>query len=86
MLCCVALKVNTLYESQLLELGKALTASEAEAKRATSDLKLTQAGLAKSETQCGKLSNEIAQLKTKLAGEVQANATNKLHFSQQQSV
>ena len=85
MLCCIALQVNTLYESQLLELGKALTASEAEAKRATSDLKLTQAGLAKSETHCGKLSNEVAQLKTKLAGEVQANATNKLHWGQQQA-
>ncbi len=78
-------KVNTAYESQILELGKVLTATDAEAKRAGAALRLTQAGLAKSETHAGRLSNEIAQLKTKLSAEVQANATDKLHWAQQEA-
>jgi chromosome segregation ATPase len=78
-------KVNTAYESQIIELGKVLTATDAETKRASSELKLTQAGLAKSETHAGKLSNEVAQLKTKLSAEVHANATNKLHWGQQEA-
>ena len=78
-------KVNTAYESQLLELGKGWTAADAEAKRASSQLKLTQAGLAKSETHAAKLSTELAQLKTKLSGEVQANATDKLRWVQQEA-
>lgn len=78
-------QVNTAYESQLLELRKAVTASDAEAKRSTADLKLTKAGLANSETHVVRLTNEIAQLKTKLSAEVQANATNKLHWSQKEA-
>ena len=78
-------KVNTSYESQLIELGKALTAAEAETKSATISLKRTTQGLEKSETHAGKLSMEVAQLKTKLSAEVQASATSKMHWGQKET-
>jgi myosin heavy subunit len=78
-------KVNTSYESQLIELGKALTAAEAETKSATISLKRTTQGLEKSETHAGKLTIEVAQLKTKLSAEVQASATSKMHWGQKET-
>lgn len=74
-------KANVSYESQIVDLSKWKTAAEAEAKSATIAWKSTAQGLEKSETLCGRLTNELTQVKAKLSAEVHASASNKLHWA-----
>ena len=78
-------KANVSYESQIIDLSKWKTAAEAEAKSVTIALKTTEQGLEKSETLCGRLTNELAQTKAKLSAEVQAAATHKLHCANKEA-